>query len=377
MNEKKIYVCHLVHSFDVGGLERIVANCINNLDDKKFHHIIISLTYVGEFISEIAVPIEHYELHKKEGNDISVYARLYRLLKQLKPDVLHTYNLGTIEYQWVALFAGIPLRVHAEHGRDSYDPNGTVKKYQWIRQLSSFAIHRIIAVSDELKQWLANEVKIPERKLELIVNGIDTDYYSADNCLCSIERDFIQEKFVFGHVARLHTIKNQIFLLEAFKSACQKNADFALNSVLIIVGDGPDRDKLENFVAKHSGLIGRVLFTGAKSNVRDYYRCFDVFTMSSIAEGIPMTLLESMSMGVPHLVTRVGGIKEVISDGETGLSVESGDLSGYAQAMFKLYCSADIRDDMSVKARERIEKNFSQEIMISSYQDLYQGGFFK
>ncbi len=373
MNEKKIHVCHLVHSFDVGGLERIVANCINNLDDKKFQHIIISLTYVGEFISEIAVPIEHYSLHKKEGNDISVYARLYRLLKKLKPDVLHTYNLGTIEYQWVALFAGIPLRVHAEHGRDSYDPNGSVKKYQWIRRISSLAIHRIIAVSEDLKLWLSNEVKIPERKLELIVNGIDTNYYNSDSCLCSIERDFIQNKFVFGHVARLHSIKNQMLLLEAFKLACEQNLSFKENSVLVIVGEGPDRDKLEKFVAEHSELGKRVLFTGSKSNVRDYYRCFNIFTMASVAEGIPMTLLESMSMSVPHLVTRVGGINEVISEGETGFSVQSNDLSGYVQAMIKIYIGKEIRDQMSVKARERIVEKFSQDTMISMYQDIYLG----
>lgn len=371
MNEKKICVCHLVHSFDVGGLERIVANCINNLDDTKFHHIIISLTYVGEFVSEIAVPIEHYSLRKKEGNDISVYSRLYRLLRTLKPDVLHTYNLGTIEYQWVGVFAGVPLRVHAEHGRDSYDPNGAVKKYQWIRKISSFAIHRVIAVSADLKQWLADDVKIPERKLELIINGIDTNYYNSGNCSCCVESDFIQDKFVFGHIARLHSIKNQMLLLEAFNSACLQHSDFAENCVLVIVGDGPDKGKLEKFVAEHSALGKRVLFTGSKSNVRDYYRCFDVFAMSSIAEGIPMTLLESMSMGVPHLVTRVGGIKEVIAEGETGLSVESGDISGYSDAMLKLYRDKTIRDQMSVNARQKIEEKFSQDIMMSAYEKIY------
>lgn len=124
MNEKRIHICHLVYGFNVGGLERIIVNCINNLDPCKFQHTIVSLTTIGDFIHEIDHPVEHYALNKKSGNDASVYFTLYKLFRKIKPDVLHSYNLATIEYQWLALLAGIPRRIHAEHGRDSYDPNG-------------------------------------------------------------------------------------------------------------------------------------------------------------------------------------------------------------------------------------------------------------
>ncbi|MCE0493269.1 glycosyltransferase [Vibrio salinus] len=371
--EKKICVCHVVYCYDVGGLERIVANCINNLNSKKYHHVIISLTKIGDFFSEISVPAEHYSLHKKPGNDFSVHVRLYKLLKQLKPDVMHSYNLGTIEYQWVAFLAGVPLRVHAEHGRDSYDPDGTVKKYQLIRRLCSLVIHRFVAVSDDLKKWLSDDVGIPEKKLRLIVNGIDTHYFDPENTEDSARDNLKNSHFVFGHVARLHKIKNQIFLLKAFSQACMERTDFAQNCVLWIVGDGPDRACLEQFVFDNSVLRKRVKFVGSKTNVKDYYQQFDVFTMSSVAEGIPMTLLESMSMSVPHIVTRVGGINEVIIDRETGLSVNSEDLSGFMKGMLEIYTDSDSRYKMSIMARKRVQSKFSQDTMISSYEKIYSG----
>ncbi|MZI95547.1 glycosyltransferase [Vibrio sp. CAIM 722] len=371
MAKSKIRVCHLVYSFDVGGLERIIVNCINNLKSDNFSHIIISLTTIGDFYSEIHSPVESFALNKKAGNDISLYFRLYKLLKKSHPDVMHTYNLGTIEYQWVAWLAGVPLRVHAEHGRDSYDPDGTVKKYRWLRRITSSVIHHMVTVSADLKQWLINDVHIPSRKVSLIINGVDTEFYH--NALTNGHTlDFCQGKCVFGHVARLHHIKNQHFLIQAFADACKQHNDFYNECVLVIVGDGPDRSRLENFVLQQPLLNERVFFVGSQTQVINYYQNFDVFLMSSLAEGVPMTLIESMSMSIPHLVTRVGGIKEVIIDNETGLSVESDDLQGFVDNMYRLFWEPTLRSDMGSKARKRIEAHFSQHSMIEAYEKIYQ-----
>ncbi|WP_165314160.1 glycosyltransferase [Vibrio ziniensis] len=372
MNKSKRHVCHLVHSFDIGGLERIIVNCINNLDNEKFHHTIISLTHITDFINEINFPITHYSLNKKEGNDISVYFKLYRLLNELKPDVFHTYNLGTVEYHWVAMFARVPLRIHAEHGRDSYDPNGASKKYQLIRKICSYAIHRVVAVSQDLSDWLVCEVGIPSKKLHLIVNGIDTNYFNPEGVV-SQELNELDGKFIFGHVARLHSIKNQTLMLKSFLMACKNSSEFSDQCILVIVGDGPDRKCLENFVSENPVLKERVLFTGSKTNVRDFYCRFDAFLMSSIAEGIPMTLLESMSMSIPHLVTLVGGIKEVIKEEETGLSVHSDDVCNYSRGLLDLFVKKERTKIMSVKARNRIIEKFNQDIMIEAYSDIYLG----
>lgn len=371
MNKKR-HVCHLVYSFDVGGLERIIANCINNLDEEKFIHTIISLTNITDFIEQTNFPISHYSLNKKEGNDISIYCRLYQLFLQLKPDVLHTYNLGTIEYQWIAMLAKIPLRIHAEHGRDSYDPNGAVKKYQLLRKICSYAIHRIVPVSQDLYEWLVCEVGIPRKKVYLVVNGIDTRYFNSEG-ITSHELKNLNGKFIFGHVARLHSIKNQMLILKSFLIACQNSNEFSNHCVLVVIGDGPDRGNLERFVSENPVLKERVFFTGSKTNVRDFYCHFDVFLMSSLAEGIPMTLLESMSMSIPHLVTSVGGIKEVIQENKTGLSVHSDDICNYSRGLLKLFIEKERTKIMAVEARNRIIEKFNQDIMITEYSNIYLG----
>lgn len=367
---EKVHICHLVYSFDVGGLERVIANCINQLDRDRFSHSIIALTSVGAFIGEIDRPVQHYSLHKRIGNDFSSHFKFFKLLRKIKPDVLHSYNLATIEYHWMALLAGVKYRVHAEHGRDTYDPDGKVNKYKLIRRICSPIIHKIIAVSDDLLQWLQNDVRVPEKKLALVRNGVDTAFFDKNSMSTSVI-DKEEGKFYFGHVARLHSIKNQTLLLNSFFNASEKDRKFSENCRLILVGDGPDKAFLENLVKNNNVLIDKVKFKGAQQNVRSHYASFDVFVMSSVAEGIPMTLLESMSMSVPHLVTNVGGINEVILQNETGVAVDSNDEVAMTDAMLMMFSSCNKRALMSSAARTRITSQFSQSKMVADYATIY------
>ncbi len=371
INEKRIHVCHLVYSFDVGGLERVIANCIGALDSKKYRHTIIALTNVGDFFLQINGSVESYSLHKKEGHDFETHIKLYKILKKIKPDVLHSYNLSTIEYQWLAFLTRVKLRIHAEHGRDSYDMLGSVKKYQLLRKVMSPFIDYFISVSEDLHYWLKNEVNISEKKLSLITNGIDTDFYQpfddADN-----KNNKFGGKFIFGHISRLHPIKNQEFILESFELACNSSQRFAESCVLIIVGDGPDRDKLNKKVLKSDRLKSRVFFTGSKNDVKGYYNLFDVFVMSSLAEGIPLTLLESMSMATPHLVTSVGGIKEVVKPNITGISLDEDEKQYFSQKMLDLFETKEELNNMATNARQRVVEHYSLHKMIDSYDKIYE-----
>ncbi|MGR5134599.1 glycosyltransferase [Vibrio alfacsensis] len=371
VKEEQIHVCHLVYSFDIGGLERVISDCIKTLDQNEYRHSIIALTEIGAFVNELEEGVKFYSLSKEKGHDLSIHLKLYKIIKKIKPDILHSYNLSTIEYQWLACIAGVPMRIHAEHGRDSYDIHGRVKKYQVLRRLMNPFINHFVSVSLDLHNWMLNDVRLPEKKLTLIRNGIDTDYYNPA-FTNQVNNEVYKGKFIFGHVSRLHPIKNQSFLIEQFYNACLASDTFKDNCLLVIVGNGPDKEKLEMQVSQNEGLLGRVIFTGSKTNVRDYYGMFDVFVMSSIAEGIPMTLLESMSMGLPHLVTSVGGIKEVVRNDQTGLSLEGTEKHSYYQNMIDLFNDRERLNAMSNKARERIVSDYSQDKMVNAYNLLYK-----
>ncbi|MGF1714764.1 glycosyltransferase [Photobacterium chitinilyticum] len=363
----KKHICHLVYGFHVGGLEKIIVNCINELGD-QYQHTIVVLTQAGDLVEELPSSVTVIEMNKKAGNDLSIHWRLFRLLLDLKPDVFHSYNLGTIEYQWVAWLAKVPKRIHAEHGRDTYDPHGKVAKYRYLRQISSLIIHKVVAVSQDLYRWLQCDVGINETKLVLITNGVDVDYFSPYFKKTNLA------KFTVGHVARLQGIKNQELLINAFQQACRQDCDFSRLAELILVGSGDELQVLKALSNADPLSAKKIVFAGRQQSVRDYYSRFDVFAMSSIAEGIPVTLLESMAMGVPHVVTRVGGIKEVILEGETGLGVESQDQNSLADGLLILFHDRALREAMGLLSRARVEEHFSQRVMVGAYADLYHQG---
>lgn len=168
-------VLHLIHRFDIGGLESVMVNLINSLPENQFNHIIVTLTTANPSmvatLKEKNIPV--IELNKAKGNDIRIHYRLWQLFIKHKPDIVHSYNLATLEYQFIAFLAGIKKRIHAEHGRDIYDLDGSNKKYQLLRRAINPFIHKWIPVSAELATWLVNTVKIPNSKVQLIYNGID------------------------------------------------------------------------------------------------------------------------------------------------------------------------------------------------------------
>ncbi len=370
--DNRIHICHLVYSFNVGGLERVIANCIEALDSKKYKHSIIALTEVGSFIDQVREGTDSYSLKKENGHSFFTHFKLYNILKKIKPDILHSYNLATIEYQWLSRIVGIKLSIHAEHGRDSYDMQGKVKKYRILRKLMSPFIDQFIAVSKDLYDWLKNEVGISDNKITLIINGVDTDYYHPDFRKSRDKDNHYKDKFIFGHVARLHPIKNQSFLISSFYKACLSLPNFRDSCLLIIVGDGPDREKLEQQVKDYKYASNNIIFVGSQSDIISYYRLFDVFVMSSLAEGIPMTLLESMSMGIPHIVSAVGGIKEVVEEGVTGMSLAELDSTLFSESMLDIFVNNEKRKAMSLNAREKVIQNYSQKQMIGNYRYLYE-----
>lgn len=357
-------ICHLVHSFGIGGLEKLILEMVRD-SQPHFEHHIITLTRAEPSMVELLPSNVHlYQLNKPRGHSFAVYAALYRQLRAIKPHTLHSYNLATVEYQWIAALLRIPRRIHAEHGRDSYDPDGSNNKYRLLRKLCSPVVHKFVAVSNDLGKWLNDDVGLSSTKIQVVHNGIDTQHFSAE----SKQRS---PKFTIGHVARMQAIKNQTMLLDAYSLACQRSSEFSQNSRLILVGDGPELLNLKQY--QQSLLpLGEVVFTGAQMDVKPYYQSFDLFILSSIAEGIPVTLLEAMSMKIAPLVTNVGGIKEVIKHRFNGVLVDSNDTSQMSNEIIALYSDPLSRARIAKHAREHVEQSYSKQQMLSQYYRLYQ-----
>ncbi len=357
-------ICHLVYRFNIGGLEKLLLELVQDSHQQFSHHIICLTDASPAMTQQLPPNVKVHSLHKSEGHSLNIYFALYKLLKKISPTTLHSYNLPTIEYQWLAWLLNIKHRIHAEHGRDSYDPTGSLLKYRLLRRLCSWVIPHFVTVSDELKQWLTEEIGISYRKILVIKNGVNTDYFQPQSSTNNT-------RFTIGHVARLQAIKNQTLLLQAYELACSEHQDFKDNSQLIIVGDGPEYHRLTQ-QAEQLACAHNITFAGAKIDVKPYYQQFDIFVLSSIAEGIPMTLLEAMSMQVATLSTEVGGISEVIQPRYNGHMVASEQVTPLAKAMLLLFEDTDYRITLANNSRKTVKEHYNKTNVLERYYQLYQ-----
>lgn len=358
------HIVHIVYSLDIGGLERVLINTINGLP--QFRHSVIALTnFSPRFTDLLPDDIQIHALNKPNGQSWSMFPKVTQLLKSLNPDVLHTYNLATLEYQVCGFWVRVPNRIHAEHGRDIFDPDGSNKKYQWLRRLMSPFVHHWVSVSNELHQWINSVVKISTKKTKLIYNGVDTSLYQPDK---KQVLDVSQSgKFVFGCVGRLAPIKDHHLLIKAFELACAQSDEFANGAQLTLVGDGELTSQITSQIAK-SNYRHQIWQAGARMDMTSVYQSFDWFVMSSQAEGVPMTALEAMACGKPVLAPNVGGLGEIVTSRRDGLLFESRTPKELARLMIDIFTQ---RPEYRDNARQKAESKFSEKLMLNQYKTMY------
>ncbi len=273
----KIVVAHLIYRLGIGGLERVMVNCINAMSNERYQHVVIALTEIGEFAEHLQVNhhVALYQLNKKNGKDLASHWRLFKLLRKIKPQILHSYNLAAIEYHVVAKLAGVKGHIHAEHGREINDPQGLNKKHNALRKLMSPFINYYVAVSTDLANWLQQTVGIDTNKIKLIRNGINLQQFQP--------RIPQPNKIRFIHIARCNPVKDQSTLIAAFHQLIQTSGLSPQQLSLTIVGDGELLEQLQHQVDT-LGIAEYVLFTGARNDIPALLQTADIFVLSSIAE---------------------------------------------------------------------------------------------
>ena len=370
-NDPRPLVVHVIYRLDFGGLETLLVDCINHMPAERYRHAIVCLTDYTEFAQRIARPdVALFALHKQPGPGLGIHLTLWRLLRRLRPAILHTYNFATAEYAFTAWAAGVPVRIHAEHGRDASDPEGRNRKHNFLRRALAPWIDRFIPVSDDLRRWLVERVGIPARKTELIQNGVDTVRYAPGPAAGDLPWDPALRPFVIGTVGRLQDVKDQASLIDAFALLCAERPQRRAALRLAIVGDGPLRERLAAR-AREAGVADLVWMPGARNDVAEVMRGFSLFALSSIAEGTPVTLLEAMSCGLPVVASAVGGIPDLVVEGSTGALAPPSNPAALAAAI-ALYLDDEARlRAHGAAARERIERHYSVTAMVGAYTALY------
>ena len=272
---RPVRVVHVVHSFGIGGLENVIVQLINRLPPERFEHVVLALTTVSDFQQRVAqAGVRFIALNKPPGHAVPLYPRVYRLLRELQPDVLHTCNLAALELVPLAWLARIPLRVHAEHGWDVHDRHGNNPRYRRLRRLYRPFVSHYVVVSQDLDDYLGRAIGVPAHRRSLIANGVDTDTFAPAHGVaqavsgCPFEPS---KHWLVGTVGRLQTVKNQPLLARAFVRAVQRQPAMRDTARLIIVGEGPLRTEIEHVLAD-ACMTDLAWLPGARSDVADVLR---------------------------------------------------------------------------------------------------------
>lgn len=375
MNDKPL-IAHVLYRLDTGGMERVLVTVINRTQS-KYRHAVICLDRYTAYRDRIVDPeVRCFALHKMPGKDWPCYFRLWKLLRQLRPDLVQTYNSGALDVAPVAKLAGVHRVIHAERGRSAEDPNGERRKYLAMRRWLAPFIDRYLAVSRDLRDWLTDKVGIDPERVVYLPNGIDAAGFAVSPVRKSA-RPLLGSfappgTILVGTVGRLDPVKDQVGLVAAFKLLCEALPHMRGTLRLAIAGEGSERRPLEAQIVQ-LGLEEQVCLLGNRDDVPAILPEFDIFVLSSIAEGMPGAVLEAMAAGLPVVATDVGGVREVVSPGITGSLVPAGNPAALSRALSNYVLDESLRIQHSSAGRRAAETRFSLDHMLSSYTALYDG----
>ena len=367
-------ICHVMHRFDTGGLENGVVNLVNHMPERAYRHAILAMTEVTDFRHRIKrADVECIALRKPPGQGFWQYPRLHRILRRMRPHIVHSRNLAALEAQVPAWAAGVPVRIHGEHGRDVGDLDGSNVKLQRVRRLYRPFVHHYVALSRDLADYLLNKVHVDAGSLTQIYNGVDADRFCPGAAGpgkiagCPFEPGV---HWLVGTVGRMQTVKDQTTLARAFVRALELNPSLRGSMRLVLVGDGPLREQARA-VLEQAQVSSLAWLPGERQDVADVMRGLSAFVLPSIAEGISNTILEAMASALPVIATAVGGNADLVLAGQTGEIVPAGDPEQMAQRLAALASDPGGALRMGEAGRQRVLQTFSMRAMVDAYCSVY------
>lgn len=289
-------------------------------------------------------------------NLISMIKRVASILRNNKINILHTHGFKENFIGGIAAKLCSPKAVvRTHHGQGMLASKGL---NGWIEKINAHLLtNHHISVSEDLKDFLKRN-RVRESKISMIHNGINFEGVDSGKGSDLLRNDFNIGKnlIVIGTIGRMEPIKGHKYFLEAARLILEKEK----NVCFVIVGDGSLMEETKNYAVKLN-LEKQTVFTGFRDDALGFLNMFDIFVLTSLHEGIPITLLEAMSLGKPIVATNVGGIPEVIKDRYSGILVPSKNPSSLAEACLMLLNDNALRERLCVNARAEVRKQFSLE----------------
>jgi glycosyltransferase involved in cell wall biosynthesis len=351
-------IAHIVDSMEIGGAEMLVL-LMSHLQREQGHdpsvYAIAGLGPLGEELRK-----DGFDVQANLGQHLpGSWRNFYRIFKQTRPDVVHLHNpTPTVYAAMPARMAGIPSIVSTRHSLVA-PPHRKIAELKYA--VAATCCDWVAGICDATVDNLRRLHTVPARKIVRVYNGAAP--------LQRVAQAHWPDKggFTLVYVGRLEPVKNHRLLLRAFSLALASMPDLRL----WMVGDGSERTSLEGFSAELN-ISAQVKFWGQKLDVAPFFSAADAFIMSSSSEGLPMSLLQAFSLGLPAIVTDVGGMAEAVRLAQAGFTVPALDPAGMAAAILRLAAGDAERKQFSTNARNAFQSRFTLQAMVDAYMNLYR-----
>ena len=336
-----------------------------------------SMAFVAEQLDVDIVRIDELGREISPLRDLAATLRLARLIRRERPDILHTHTAkaGTVG-RIAALLSGRkrpPIVVHTFHGhvlRGYFGP-GRSRLFRLLERWLARRTTALIAVSPQVRDDLVSLGVAPPERFVVIRLGIELDERVAGTRNGRLEsRRYLgipPERFAVGWIGRMTAVKRTDDVLVAFKQLCDEGVD----ACLCMVGDGPDRVHLEQR-AHELGVVRDTLFLGYQEDVAPFYAAFDALVLPSSNEGTPVSAIEALAAGRPVVATRVGGVPDVVQEGEDGFLVEPGATDELAARLAELAHDPELRERMGQAGRQRVLPRYAVDRLVDDVDRLYR-----
>lgn len=358
----KIKVLHLITELSSGGAQSALLRLLAGLDRSTFEPVVACLYHGDAAVAQQirALGITVVDLGMTHKGRLDALGRLYQLLRREQPTILHTWLFhANLSGRILGRLTGVPIIICSERTM--------AMESEWRYHLNRWTIgyvDRVIAVSENVRQFCINHIGIPAEKLLVIYNGVDVASHAPltrEEARQQIGLD--EDSFLLAVMSRLDPVKGVDMLIEAMLQV--------ETGTLVIFGDGSEKAALQK-KAQAEGLELRVRWMGYRADATSLLPAFDLFVQPSLHEGMPNAVLEAMAVGLPVVATAVGGTPEVVQDAVTGCLVPAGDPTGLAQAIRRLQNEPVLRCKMGNAGRERVASHFALHNMIAQTTALYE-----
>jgi len=356
-------IVHIIDRLPPDGAERLIVETLKNRSS-KYHYEVLALVEGGLLVDELeAMGVPVTILGRRNGYDHKHALALFRWLRDKKPFAIHTH-LFTADawgrtFAWLARVPGIFTTVHSTNTWKS-------KYHLIIDRILAQISDRVIACTEDVRKTIS-EQGIPERKLINIPNGVDLNRIAGTpEVNLATEFKLNADLPTFALIGRLHEAKGHSDLLFSLESLALEGYEFQC----LFVGEGELEDELRENV-KTRGLSDFVTFTGFRRDVIGILKNLDFIVMPSLWEGLPISLLESMACGTPAIASRVGGIPDVIEQGEDGILYEQGDNAALKDSIASLMTNKPLRESLATKGAQKVRNHYSAASVAKAYESLY------